>query len=97
MRHVEGTSPEGTVQGLPVACVHCRVHRRTEGARWELSSLKPEIRWSWEMCLSVDEMSKITMDCILITSIYSTPKGYLKLHLALNEPYMNVCTYINTL
>lgn len=57
MRHVEGTSPGGTVQGLPVVCVHCQEHRHTEEARWELSSLKPEIRRSREMCLSVNEMS----------------------------------------
>lgn len=57
MRHVEGTSPGGTVQGLPGVCVHCQGRRRTEGAGWGLRSLKPEIRWSWEMCLSVNEMS----------------------------------------
>lgn len=44
MRRAEGTSPEGTVQGLPVMCVHCREHRHTEGAGWVLSSLTPETR-----------------------------------------------------
>ena len=44
MRRAEGTSPGETVQGLPVVCVRCREHRHTEGARWVLSSLTPEIR-----------------------------------------------------
>lgn len=44
MRRAEGTSPGETAQGLPVAYVHCREHRHTEGARWALSSLTPEIR-----------------------------------------------------
>lgn len=40
----EGISPGETVQGLPAVCVHCRVHRHTEGARWVLNSRTPEIK-----------------------------------------------------
>lgn len=66
MKHAEETSPGETAQGLPVVCVHCREHRHTEGVRWVLSSLIPEIRT--EMIkgnVSLDKMGKEIMHCIL--------------------------------